>query len=113
MFKLSCFFGSHKWKLVAVNRRYHFTVNNSKQFFTISFYECSSCKKRRASTNKSKYDGHHNGAEFAQQAWIETRMLPPGSKHPEEMEGWQRPEQITVPVQVKDNVVKLERIDKR
>lgn len=83
MKSLGCFFGSHNFELVAVNRDYHTTYINSDRvvYHTMRFYQCS-CGERRFKTDHSSKYSRHTGIDLAKDNWLEVGVVPSGSYDP-------------------------------
>ena len=83
MKRLGCFFGLHKFEVVAVNREYHtsYTDSNRVVYHTMRFYQCS-CGVRKFKTDyDNKYSSHH-GINLAKDNWLDVGVVPNGSYDP-------------------------------
>jgi hypothetical protein len=83
MKKLGCFFGSHNFELVAVNRDYHTTYTDSDRviYHTMRFYQCS-CGERKFKTDYANKYSTHNGINLAKDNWLDVGVVPSGSYDP-------------------------------
>jgi len=80
---IGCFFGSHKFEVVAVNRDYHTTYTDSERviYHTMRFYQCA-CGKRKFKTDYSIDYSKHRGINLARDNWLEVGVVPDGSYDP-------------------------------
>ncbi len=83
MKRLGCFFGSHKFELVAVNRDYHTTFVDTKktEYHIMRFYQCS-CGQRKFKTDYPYKYSTHTGIDLAKENWLDVGVVPSSSYDP-------------------------------
>lgn len=83
MKNLKCMFGSHKWKILAVNREFSTRYENlGTQNWNIDFSVCTRCGARKAFDNV--VSGHH-GVDAAKRHWKLEGVVPFGTKYLEDI----------------------------
>lgn len=75
--QIKCTIGIHKWTLIALDSTFYTTYvnrNNYKRYWSMCFYCCDCCSKRKFTDTLDSYETHH-GIENSKIKWLERGLL--------------------------------------